>query len=172
VSGNTYPTFDVTFAPPTPADVVVDTVAGTDTSEPDVSTALGGSVADSTAGSTTSPALDLPTTLSGPIGSTAGVSRPLGPPVVNLPVATTRALGPISSTSPRTRLLFGLIFADLMAWAWRVLSVDSRSRVAAANATVRRAGLTLYDVPAAPATRVTGHHFAKTSREGRPPPLR
>lgn len=171
-SGNQPPTFDATFNPPQPADVTVDTVAGTDTSEPDVSTALGGSVADSTAGSTTSPALDLPTILGPPIGSTAGVSRPLGPSVVNLPVATTRAVGPISSTSPRTRLLFGLVFADLMAWAWRVLSVDSRSRVAAANATVRRASLTLYDVPPAPVARVTARHFARTTREGRPPPLR
>ena len=171
VSGNTQPTFDVTFVPPTAADVVIDSVG--DTGQPDVASALSGSVSDSAPTSTdVAPALDLPSTLSGPIGSTAGVARPLGPPVVNVPVATTRALGPLSTTSPRKRLLFGFVFVDLMIWAWRVLSADSRGRAVAATATVRRPSLTLYDVPAAPATRVTGHHFAKTAREGRPPPLR
>jgi hypothetical protein len=170
-SGNTQPTFDITFVAPTPADVVIGTVG--DTGQSDVADALGGTVSDSTAtGSTSTPVLNLPTTLGAPLGTTAGVTRPLGPPVVNVPVATARALAPISSTSPRKRLLFGLVFVDLMVWAWRVLSVDSGGRAAAAMATVRRPSLTLYDVPAAPATRVTGHHFAKSTREGRPPPLR
>jgi hypothetical protein len=168
-SGNASPTFDVTFAPPTAADVAVDPVAS----------AGAGTVAASQAGADVAPALDSPAltgpapftaALGAPTAATAGTPAPLGPPLVNLVRPAFRPAALAADTTTGTRVLAGLVFAALMAWAWLQVTVESRTDAAAA--TGRRPRLTLYDVPAAPSTRVTARHFAATTRTGRPPPLR
>lgn len=173
-SGNASPTFDVTFAPPTPADVGV--AVGPDAAAPensDVSSALSGSVGDSPA-FTPTPFVDTPASqgpsLAAPLGATAGTRQPLGPSVVNLARPSLRTASLAADASKGTRVLTGLVFAALMAWAWLQLTVESRT--ATGPATARRPRLSLYDVPTAPATRATAHHFARAPRTGRPPPLR
>jgi hypothetical protein len=164
VSGNASPTFDITFAPPALADVVVDPVAAEDAGE-SASAPNAGDVATAPSPASVTDQLSLPA----PFGATPGASQPLGPPLVDLARPALRPAALAADTRTGTRVLAGLVFAALMAWAWLQLTVESR---AATAATPRRLRMTLYDVPPATATRVTARHFARTERTGRPPPLR
>ena len=170
VPANASPTFDVTFNPPAPGDVAV---SGSDAAaSDDLGEALGGSVSDVPA---TSPLpADVvpfvpPSGAAGaPLGSTSGVENPLGPPPASL---DQRIQPAVLATNKRsgTRVLAGVVFLALCAWAWQQFSLDART---ASSAGAGRPRLSLYDVPAAPPTRVTARHFTHTERTGRPPPLR
>jgi hypothetical protein len=165
-TGNQPATFDETFDAPKVSDITIDHVAvASDTSE------AADDTADTTAPAFSSPApvlpaVTAPSSLGGPIGPTAGVSNPLGAPLasVSRPYQSP-ALAKTSRDS--ARVLAGLVFLALCGWAWQQFAAES-----ATAGRVRRPRLTLYDVPPAPVTRATTRHFAHTTREGRPPPLR
>lgn len=165
-TGNQPATFDEQFDAPKVSDITIDPVAvAADTTD------TAANAADTTApafeaAAPVLPAVTAPSSLGGPIGPTAGVSSPLGAPLAS--VSRPYQAIPLSKTSrDSARVLAGLVFLALCAWAWQQFAAES-----SAAGHIRRPRLTLYDVPPAPATRVTARHFAGAPRVGRPPSLR
>jgi hypothetical protein len=163
-TGNQAATFDETFDAPKVADVTIDPVTVAAASETADDTAAATSPALSTPAVV--PAVTAPSSLGGPIGPTAGVANPLGAPLAS--VSRPYQASALTKTSrDSARVLAGLVFLALCAWAWQQFAAES-----ATAGRVHRPRLTLYDVPPAPVARATARHFAHTTREGRPPPLR
>lgn len=160
-------TFDVTFNPPKVEDIAVTSTPKTATdssaaSVPDLS-AAGDLSATASIGAVSSGAL---VSAPAPAAAPDVAAGPVQPakPVVALPVprAVRQAASSVSDRST-VRLVFGLLFAGLAGWAWRLFSQQPATSGG-------RAFLTLYDVP--PAATTDRPRLARGPRVGRPPSLR
>jgi hypothetical protein len=152
------PTFDLSFQPVKAADLSTLPTASGSTPQPDV---------------ISSPELGVgPAALAWldpPVAPAPAVPAPLAatrPPAVILPTAS-HAVATLAGTSRTNRVIAGLVFCALAAWAWRLMSADG-----GADLVGGRLAMTLYDsVPLGPDVSKR-RRFTSERRSGTPPTLR
>jgi hypothetical protein len=160
------PTFDVTFDPVKPSDLAVFPTQPPEAAAP---AALSPTGATSTADSAVGPA---PLVAFGVPPAPAAVPSvpPTAAPSARLPRTTPALAAPVAKlagTSRTTRVVAGVVFCALAAWAWRLLAGESETGLGAAGG---RGALSLYD--SAPLATPLRRRFTAGPRTGAPPALR
>jgi hypothetical protein len=161
------PTFDLTFEPVKLSDLSVLPAV-----PPQAAESSEAAPATSKVGTAVGPAplgsLDVPATPAA-VAAPALAAPPPGPVLAITPHSPVRRVTKVLGTSAVKRVIAGIVFCALAAWAWRLMAADSATRIGLAGG---RGPLSLYDsVPLGTATGLR-RRFSAGRRTGRPPALR
>jgi hypothetical protein len=161
------PTFDITFEPVTLSDLSV-----LPTAAPQAGESATAAPATSKTGTAVGPAplgsLAVPTT-SAAVAAPALAVPASGPVLAITPRSPVRRVTKVLGTSTVKRVIAGIVFCALAAWAWRLMAADSAAGIVVAGG---REALTLYD--SVPLSTKSGlrRRFTTSPRIGAPPALR
>jgi hypothetical protein len=161
------PTFDITFEPVKPSDLAVFPTSPPQAAEPAMAPATAAATADSAVGPAPLVPLDV-----APASAAVPPSTPAARPAARLPRATRAVVAPVAklaATSRVTRVLAGVVFCALAAWAWRLLAADGAVVPGIAGG---REALSLYDPVSPREGPGLRRRFGASPRIGVPPALR